>query len=134
MLTPFPLLVIPLAIYNIFVFLMPGFDWSATLFSVAMLSGATWSVSMSDAFLAFTLFVLTIEIIKATRVSRRSIVDHMLSMLVFVGALVEFLLVPQVVSSTFALLLAAMLLDVVAGFSISVRVAQRDFTMEPRGE
>ncbi len=56
----------------------------------------------------------------------------MLSMLVFVAGMAEFLLVPQAGNSVFALLLCVMLLDVVAGFSVSVRVAQRDFAIEPR--
>ncbi|MFG1461511.1 hypothetical protein V5F77_01320 [Xanthobacter sp. DSM 24535] len=132
MLTPIPLLIIPLAIYNIFSFLTPGLDWQAVIGSFAMMSGAVWHISVSDAFLAFSLLILFFEILKSTRVSSRSLVDHMLSMLVFIGGIVEFLLVAQAGTSVFALLLCIMLLDVVAGFSVSVRVAQRDFSVEPR--
>lgn len=134
MLTPIPLLIIPLAIFNIVVFLMPGTDWDSHLTTVHMMSGAEWEISWGEGFIALCLFFLFFEIVKSTRVHSRSIIDHMLSMLVFVAAMVEFLLVPQAGNSIFALLLCVMLLDVVAGFSVSVRVAQRDFAIEPRGE
>ncbi|MFG1347056.1 hypothetical protein V5F59_19365 [Xanthobacter autotrophicus DSM 431] len=132
MLTPIPLLIIPLAIYNIVVFLMPGTDWSAHLSSLQMMSGAQWTISWSEGFIALSLFFLFFEIVKATRITSRSIIDHMLSMLLFTATLAEFLLVPQAGNSTFALLLCVMLLDVVAGFSVSIRTAQRDVAIDPR--
>ncbi len=71
---------------------------------------------------------------KATRISSRSIIDHILSLLLFVGALVEFLMVPQAATSPFALLVAIMLLDVIVGFSVSIRVAQRDVALTPASD
>ncbi|MFG1377583.1 hypothetical protein [Xanthobacter autotrophicus] len=132
MLTPVPLLIVPLAIYNIITFLMPGIAWSTVLTTISMLSGAEWTISMAETFIVVSLFFLFFEILKATRITHRSIVDHMLSMLVFVIAMAEFLLVRLAGNSVFAILLCIMLLDVVAGFSVSVRVAQRDFSVEPR--
>ncbi len=38
----------------------------------------------------------------------------------------RILLVPQAATSIFALLVGIMLLDVITGFSVSIRVAQRD--------
>lgn len=134
MLTPIPLLIIPLAIYNILVFLMPGTDWATILTTVSMMSGAQWTINMEEGFIVLSLFFLFFEILKSTRISSRSLIDHMLSMLLFVAAMAEFLLVRQAGNSTFAILLCVMLLDVVAGFSVSVRVAQRDFSVEPRAE
>lgn len=134
MLTPIPLLIIPLAIYNIIVFLMPGIDWATNLTTVSMLSGAQWTINMEEAFIVLSLFFLFFEILKSTRVSSRSLIDHMLSMLVFVAGMAEFLLVKPAGNSVFAILLCVMLLDVIAGFSVSVRVAQRDFSVEPRAE
>jgi hypothetical protein len=68
--------------------------------------------------------------LKATRTSSRSLFDHLLSTVVFIGALVEFLLVPQAASSVFAILLAMSLIDVLAGWSVSMRAARRDLTVE----
>jgi hypothetical protein len=70
--------------------------------------------------------VLFIEIVKATYTGTASMIDHGLSMLVFIAFLVEFLLVPQASSSVFFLLMMAALIDVIAGFTIGIRVAKRD--------
>lgn len=134
MLTPIPLLIVPLALFNIVAFLTPGVDWDTPLTTIQMISGATWEISFAEAFIAFSLFVLFFEILKSTRITSRSLIDHMLSMLLFAVGLVEFLLVREAGNSVVALLLCIMLLDVVAGFSVSVRVAQRDFSVEPRDQ
>lgn len=131
MLTPIPLLIIPLAIYNIIAFITPGSDWRATVASFNLPSGASWQISLGDGFVAISLLILFVELIKATRVSSRSIVDHMLSMLLLIASVVEFLMVPPAGTSTFALLICVMLLDVLTGFSVSIRVAQRDVSVAP---
>ena len=48
----FPLLLIPLAIFNIIVFLMPGVSLSAPVFTLALMSGVSWTVTLGDIFLA----------------------------------------------------------------------------------
>jgi hypothetical protein len=48
-------------------------------------------------------------------------------MLLFVGALVEFILVEQAQTTTFLTVLMIMLVDVVGGFTITIRGARRDF-------
>ncbi|MFG1480188.1 hypothetical protein V5F53_16265 [Xanthobacter sp. V4C-4] len=131
MLTPVPLLIIPLAIFNIVAFLTPDLRWDAVLTVVSMLSGAQWKITLAEAFVALSLLFLFFEILKSTRISSRALMDHMLSILLFVVSLAEFLLVPQAGNSVFALLLCVMLLDVVAGFSVSIRVAQRDLAIRP---
>ena len=128
----FPLLIIPLAIYNIMTFLVPV-EWNVPVTSISMMSGGVWSVSYSDFLLAVGLVFLFLEIFKATRHGTRAIVDHLLSTLLFIAALVEFLLVAQAATSTFALLMAMCLVDVIAGYSVSIRAAQRDYTVE-RGD
>lgn len=134
MLTPIPLLIIPLALFNIIAFLTPSLDWRHPVTEIGMLSGAQWTISVAEIFLAFSLVFLFFEVLKSTRVTSRSIIDHMLSIAVFVIAMAEFLLVRQAGNSVFFLLLCMMLFDVVAGFSVSVRVAQRDFAFHPREE
>ncbi len=126
----FPLLIIPLAIYNMVVFLLPGTSWDAELITVPMMSGGQWKIVASDVLIAITLVMLFFETIKATRSSSRSIVDHMLSTLVFVAALVEFLMVAQCATSTFALIVLIALIDVIGGYTVSIRTARRDFSIE----
>jgi hypothetical protein len=130
MLVNFPLFLISFAIYNMIVFLTPGVSWSDTLASVPMQSGATWVITLGDALIALSLVFLFIEVLKATRTSSKSLFDHLLSTVVFIGALVEFLLVPQAATSVFAILLTMALIDVLGGWSVSMRAARRDLTME----
>jgi hypothetical protein len=96
------------------------------IFGIPMISGATWSFTWGDLILSITLFVLFAEILKATYTSTSSLVDHGLSMLVFIAALIEFIVVPQAATSVFFLVLVALLVDVIAGFTIGIRVAKRD--------
>ncbi|GGF64594.1 hypothetical protein GCM10007301_25470 [Azorhizobium oxalatiphilum] len=131
MLTPIPLLIVPFAIYNILSFITPGLDWRGTLGTFTLPSGSTWTLELGAAFIAFSLLVLFFELIKATKISSRSIIDHMLSLLLLIAGVVEFLMVPQAASSVFALLVCIMLLDVMTGFSVSIRVAQRDVAITP---
>ena len=44
----FPLLLIPLAIYNIVVFLMPGVSFADPLVKLTLMSGAEWPVTLGD--------------------------------------------------------------------------------------
>ena len=124
----FPLLIIPLAIYNIVAFLMPV-DWTTQVASIGMMSGGLLTITFSDLLLALGLLFLFLEIFKATRHGTRAIVDHLLSTLVFIAALIEFLLIANAASSTFLLLMLMCLVDVAAGFSVSIRTAQRDYTI-----
>jgi hypothetical protein len=121
----FPILIIPLAIYNMIAFLTPPPDgWATKLYTLHLLSGLDWSVTLGDAFIAGTLFLLFIEVVKAT--GAKSAVDHVLSLLVFGGAVAEFLLVQQAANSTFAILTAICFIDVMAGLSIRLRVSRRE--------
>jgi hypothetical protein len=126
----FPLLLIPFAIYFILAFVMPGVEWTAVLADVPMMSGATWRVSFSDALICGALLLLFLEIIKATRPANRSIVDNLLSTLIFIAAMAAFLMLPQAATSTFAILVVIAFVDVIGGWSVSVRTASRDFSVE----
>lgn len=126
----FPLLVIPFAIYNMIAFLTPGVNWTDTITTVNLTSGAVWSVTAEDMLVGLAILLLPLEILKATKIGVRSVVDHILSMAVFVAMLIEFLLVRQAGTSTFFLLMMLSVVDVVAGFIVTLRTAQRDYTVE----
>ncbi len=95
-----------------------------------IISGGVWGVSPSDLLIAFSILLLFVEILKSTRIGSRGIVDHMLSMLLFIAMIVEFLLVERAATSTFFLLMVTAFVDVLGGFSVSVRTAQRDIGIE----
>jgi hypothetical protein len=126
----FPLLLIPFAIYNMIAFLMPGVGWTAPVTTVHMMSGQDWVLTWEDLLLAFSILLLWVEIIKSTRVGMRSVMDHLLAMALFVAMLVEFLLVQRAGTSTFFLLMMIALVDVLAGFIIGIRSAQRQVEIE----
>jgi len=125
-----PLLIIPVAVYHILRLLMPDLNLTAPLASLRMVSGAEWAISLSDILIMLALVCLFFEIFKATRTGNRSIVDHMLSMVVFVGMLLEFILWAPFTTSTYAIFIVISLVDVVGGFTISIRTARRDFSLE----
>ncbi|HVX98349.1 MAG TPA: hypothetical protein VHA55_00995 [Pseudorhodoplanes sp.] len=125
----FPLLLIPVALYNIVAFLFRT-DMGTTLFTVRMMSGGEWAVSISDVLLVIGILMLFVEILKSTRIGNRSIVDHMLSLVLLLVMLAEFIMVRAAATSTFFLLSAMSLVDVVAGFTITIRTAQRDIGID----
>jgi hypothetical protein len=126
----FPLLLVPFAIYNIIAFLMPGVTWTGVITTVHLASGADWTMSAGDMLVALAILLLCGEVLKSTRVGIRTIVDHALSLLLFLGMLVEFILVQQAATATFFLLLVVSFIDVLSGFAVTLRSAQRDLTVE----
>ena len=126
----FPLLLIPFAIYNIIAFLMPGVSWTSTLTTVHMVSGGEWTMSAGDLLVTLAILLLTAEVMKSTRIGVRTVIDHALSLVLFLAMLVEFLLVKQAAAGTFFLLLVISFVDVLGGFAVTLRSAQRDLTVE----
>jgi hypothetical protein len=126
----FPLLLVPFAIYNIIAFLMPGVSWTGSITSVHMMSGGDWTMSAGDMLIVLAIILLFAEMMKSTRIGVRSVVDHGLSLLLFLAMIVEFLLVAQAATSTYFLLLVIGLVDVLGGFAVTLRTSQRDLTIE----
>ncbi|MBZ0147836.1 MAG: hypothetical protein K8F62_09905 [Pseudorhodoplanes sp.] len=104
--------------------------FSDTLFTIPMLSKATLNVTTSDVLIILSIFLLFVEILKATRLGTRSIVDHILSFILFIVMVGEFMIVPWAATSTFLLMVVIAFVDVVGGFSVSIRTAQRDIGLE----
>ena len=125
-----PLLLIPFAIYNIIAFLMPDVSFTHPLFSVRMLSKVDLAVSLGDVLIIFSILILYVEILKATRIGVRSIIDHMLSLVLFIAMLAEFGILRQAATSTFMIIVTLSFVDVIAGFSITIRTSQRDVSLE----
>jgi hypothetical protein len=106
-----------------------GCDFALTRFTVAMPSGGQWQISVADMLLTFALFVLFFEILKSTRTGGSSVIDHALSMIVFVVCLILFMIWDKAATSLFFLITLTMLLDVIAGFSVTIRAARRDYNV-----
>jgi hypothetical protein len=128
-----PLLIIPFIFYNVLALTVMGWQPAAwgnqQLFAIPMVSGVTWSLTWSDVMLVVGLVCLFFEVIKSTNTGRNSVIEHMASTALFVVFLIEFLLFAPAASSTFFILMMMALVDVVAGFTISITGAGRDVTM-----
>jgi hypothetical protein len=125
----FPLLIIPFVLYNMIAFLL-NLDFSTTVFNVPLLSGRSMAISTGDILVLSGVLLLYVEILKATRLSNKAIMDHVLSMLVFLAMTIEFIAVQRAATSTFLILVALSFVDVIGGFTITIRTAQRDISLE----
>ena len=129
MLAHIPLMIVPFILYNLGLVGLFGDvsdPWRAELFSLGMLSGGVFTMSLADLLVLLSLLLLFVEVLKATRTSNASVLDHLLSTFVFVAFLVEFLLVERAASSLFFILMAIAFVDVLAGFAVSLRASSRD--------
>jgi hypothetical protein len=125
-----PLLVVPFLLYNAFAFLVfkdyQGDFRTAEMFSMQMVSGVTFTLSVGTAVIVFALLLLGVEVVKAARIGSGSIVDHVFATALLVACLLEFVLVPQAATGTFLVLTVIALIDLVCGFAVSIRTASRD--------
>ena len=132
MLSNLPWTIVSLILYNIIAFTgggtaeTPETPFNSELFSLSLLSGGSWSFTLSDLVLLVAFLALFIEIVKSARVNSVAFIDHGLSVLVFIAALVEFILVPQAATSLFFFIMFTALIDVIGGFSVGLSAARRD--------
>lgn len=117
----FPLLLIPLAVFNIIAFLMPDVSPTVTLFRLHLMSGTEWPVTLSDVLIALGMLLLLLEVIKGARPGAKFLMDHLLSLVVFGAAAAEFVLWPKFGNSTFFLLTLLALVDFLSGVALRVR-------------
>ena len=139
LLAAFPLLALPVLFYNFTALMVLEGGFSALnaharfgepVASVPMASGALWILSTGDVLVITALFVLFVELLKSTQSRGTAIVNHGLSMLLFVVCLMQFLLLEAFATSSFFLITLMVLLDVLAGFIVSIVAARRDFAID----
>ncbi|PHS27888.1 MAG: hypothetical protein COA85_04395 [Robiginitomaculum sp.] len=128
MLRLFPLLSIPVILYNVVALGGGVFSRAAeevvaglsrTLTSVPMASGTTWVVSSGDVILLIALFMVFIELLKAAKYGRGNALAHTLSLGLFILCLVEFLLIPAFASTLFFAITMMTLMNVLAGYMMA---------------
>jgi len=127
-----PLLALPVLFYNVMA-LEYGFSatdagarMTAQIFNLPIASGGRWSIGMGDAIIFLSLVILFIELLKSTTSRRIAIINHSLSMVLFIACLIEFLLFKAFATSAFFLLTSMVLLDVLAGFIVTIASARRE--------
>jgi hypothetical protein len=148
MLSAFPLFIIPVGIYCLIAFTTTGDPVPLThggveltpnasplmgilgqkFFSIGMIGGEVeWVLTKGDALLVLSIAVLFMEILKSTSTGTATIMNHALSMIVFIICLMLFLLNPNFATSVFFILTVMALLDVLAGVVVTIVSARRDF-------
>ncbi|WP_298745986.1 hypothetical protein [uncultured Brevundimonas sp.] len=135
MLIALPLLVVPVVIYAIVILsgvVGAGGVTAAEqalrepIFTIPMVSGGGWNIGSGDLILFLALILLFFELLKSTSSQKVAIVNHALSMILFVACLVAFLLIRGFATSTFFLILTMVMLDVLAGFIVTIISARKD--------
>ena len=135
MLIALPLLVIPVVIYAIVILTGVVGTGGVTaaeqalrdpIFTIPMVSGSGWNIGSGDLILFLALILLFFELLKSTSSQKVAIVNHALSMILFVASLVAFLLIKGFATSTFFLVLTMIMLDVLAGFIVTIISARKD--------
>ena len=133
MLAALPLMIIPFILYNLGMLGILGGGGVASLGNVIssrqMLSGAGWTKTLGDVLIVISLVFRFVVIQKASRNGRGSLINHMLSMLVFIAYLVEFLLVRDAATQIFFILMTITFVDVIGGFAVAIRAAGRDVSI-----
>lgn len=142
----FPLLAIPVIIYNLMGFTFGEHTDAATgllvnmsaqlqspLTILPMVSGAGWPISSGDILVILSMGFFFVEILKSTSTGSSTIANHAVSMIVFIVCLIEFLLLPNFSTSVFFILTLMCLLDVLAGVVVTIISARRDFTVGDGG-
>ncbi len=137
--TFFPLLLISIVIYNLLAF---GYGLTDNLvmhvflkqsWAFHIFTGDTWNFNLGDLLILVSLGLLFLEIIKATRTTRRELFSHGLAAIVFVIALVEFITMKGFSTSVFFFITAMAAFDTVAEYMIGIVAAEHDLGMGRAG-
>ncbi|MEL6185896.1 MAG: hypothetical protein AAFU79_14830 [Myxococcota bacterium] len=156
----FPLLLLPILIYNVLVFVspIPSMDSDEcsnflqhnvhemtcrleyTVLHIPMRStslanpdGDTepvhWLISIGDILMVMSLMLLFVELLKSTDSEVSSLFNHGFSFMVFLLGLVQFLLYPPYATTVFFMLTLMAMLDVLAGFMVTLSAARREVNL-----
>ncbi|NNE40216.1 MAG: hypothetical protein HKN14_04775 [Marinicaulis sp.] len=130
----FPLLAISLVVFAVLTLTgavgTADTPWYEMLFvQLPMVSGDMWNVSWGDVFLLSSMGLLFVELLRSTKTGSESIMNHALSVVVFVVALLLFIIVKGFGNSVFFLYMAMTFLDFMAGFIVTTVTARRDLNV-----
>lgn len=129
MLRLIPFMTIAVAVYLVTVVIV-GMPLDTRLVGFDLPSGSAVVITLSDGVLLLGIATLFVELMTATSPRATSLINHGLSLVVFIGCGLAFLLVAKCGTGTFLVLTFLTLVDVVAGYSIGIITARRDLSVE----
>ena len=127
----FPLLAISLIVYAVLTLTgAAGPVWyDITFVQLPMVSADTWDVTWGDVFLLVSMGLLFVELLRSTKTGSESIMNHALSVLVFIVSLLLFIIVKGFGNSVFFLFMTMTFMDFMAGFIVTTVTARRDLSV-----
>jgi hypothetical protein len=125
----FPLLLIPFALFNMVAFLL-GMSFGDTVFNIPLLEGRQLAVTTGDLLVALGMLLLYLEVLKAARPGTKAVMDHVLSLILFIAMASELVLVPPAATSTLLLLAVLAFVDVIAGLSLARQPKPHEIVIE----
>ena len=126
----FPLLLVPFAIYNMVAFLL-DLSFDDTLLEIPLQAQRTMPVTSGVALMILGVLLLYLEVLKVTRLTRKLVTDHILSLILIGGMVFEFLAVPKAATPTFLVLLALEFVDVLGGLTFGFAAKPELIAEEP---
>lgn len=135
--TVIPLMIIPVLIYNVIAFSGAALTTAEAVrlrmdtefMTIPMASGTDWIITPGHGLITLSLVMLFFELLKATGIGRAAVMNHAFSMVLFIICLVEFLMFGAFATSVFFLIMVMALMDVMAGFMVTIASARRDFNV-----
>jgi hypothetical protein len=123
----FPILSLPVAVYNLLAFFggpnSRAHDLPTRLTQpqglVRMSSGAAWSPTLSDFLLALAIGAVFVDVLSAINLRKDAGSLHVWSGLLLTVCALEFLLLPSFATSTFALITLMALFSVSSGLTVT---------------
>lgn len=130
MIAAIPLTVIPLILFNALGYALGGDPWGNVLLTIPLISGRPWEVTLADVMILVAMALLFVETLRSAAPARTStITNHIVSTILLIVYIIEFITVPIAAESLFFVLTIIALFDVIAGFTISIRSASRDISL-----
>ena len=126
-----PLMGVLLVFYNLLSRGIGGpanFSWNTDWLILHLPTNKDVVLSYSEGFIILGLLVVFIEVVKSTSITNFGIIEQILSVLVFVVFLTQFLNSEFAAEPTFLILTIMSLIEVLAGFVIMTKVARRDIS------
>jgi hypothetical protein len=124
----FPVLAVVVAAYN-FVVVLGSRAVGDVLRQVTLPSGDVWPITVGDVLIGTAIVLVLIEFASLGS-GRASVVNHALSAIVFVICVVELLFIRGCGTAEFAVITLIVALDVVAGYSLTARLARRNLELD----
>jgi uncharacterized membrane protein HdeD (DUF308 family) len=128
MLRNIPFTIVPLVVFNLVILFSEPTVWDNVIFTLPLFSGVDWPLRVGDLMVIVGLLALMGEVFRATSMARNAVTNHLLSIIVLIVYVIEFVVLGDAANSTFFILTIIALIDVLTGVVVTLRLATRDIS------